>query len=675
MMKFRFTCFWDLHFYRIAIVVVLLIVAVLPLRSVQAWSDPLWVLNSVYDETITSGVPQELRRVNSGLTDPIAPYRVSCTSGTGTVTLDAPGTGTDLSVELDCTGAGTFTTILAPDFRVYANTGMTGHVTVDYYSLRAGCSQVYMAADDSYTMTGDATVWSVEGHLVINTFDVLPLAGNNAPWEVMTGDVIDNDQNLLNGNRPDILIICEAEPTPTSTPQIPSNGCATYASTELWNGAGYSDRIELNSDLTGYSITLLTQDRAPSIAFYQSDRNTPVGESDFLLYNTPFLVTTAAAWTFIDEYDPYSVEICEVGEVATPTRTSTSTRTAIPTPNVSGITMTPVPECRTVSVSFDSFVTNVTTSPPYTESTFALYKSATFTMSSNEYLVAVDRADSSGAQTGMINVGDMKSPDAMFTNFQVDVDGVPFEEVGGAYINATAQTQYRTYYNENGLSGAFDALYTPNATLRVWFKNDHSANQIIDHYEICQLLTDTPTPTITSNPLQLTPTITATDVITCDCVLVAPITPPTQITGVVPDLALELPTLRVLNTPTAVLSPTQLPFFTPLARAGELLQTPAALLEAAGSDYDWDAAQTRATEIAGRLSGVMEWIAIANPQNPAWSSVGGPLWAISPLVAPLIPMLSLTFAIAFVRFLMFIAKWVLKLVDLVFQLIQSIPFV
>ena len=663
----------------ISFLIVIVVMIIAP-RGAIAWSDPLWILHSIYDESIISGVSQELYRVNAGLSDPIAPYRVSCTTGTGTVTLDAPGTGTDLSIELDCTGAGTFTTMVAPDFRVYANTGMTGHVTVDYYSLRSGCSQVYMAADDDYTVTEDATVWSVEGHLTVNDWGTMPQAyGDTAPWDVSTGDIVDNDQNLVNGNRPDILIICPPEPTPTSTPSLPATGCESFYSQPMWNGAGYSDRIEFAGSMVGYSVTLTTLDRAPRIIAYQSDRDTPIGDGDWLIYNSPYLISITSPWTFIDETDGFTVSVCWVGEVATYTPTRTPTRTPLPTPMAAGITLTPRPDCRSIAVAFDTYYHYADLVPPFNGgSDYKLYVSDAFAMDSDEYLVAVHH-DARGS--GLVAVGNMKTANGAFVNIQIDVDGVPY--TAEAFIQADALTSNRVMYRgTSSYQGALNALYTPNAQIRVWFKDDWNAAQSVDHYEVCRWTQPTPTPTITANGVQLTltpatvtPTISSTTVITCDCILIAPIVPPTSIVGSMPDLSLTLPTMRSLYTPTPMLSASPLPFFTPLAAVAEAMQTPMTLLETVSASYNVERAGMRSTEIAGRMSTVMDWAAIGNPAHPAWTTVGGPLWAFYPLLGPVIPLLSITIGIVILAFVFWLMGWFLRIVDLILQLVQSIPFV
>ena len=599
---------------RIGIVIALVLAIIVCPHGVnaQSWIAPIASLISLYNQNAVINVDATFSE--TGI------YAVWCGNGsTGShITVDDTTLVPAESVHCD---VGEVRTYIGPIHIDGDN--LNADVTVDKIVLSSACYSFNVYGTGQVDLsTSEAYIWSVENRITLygdTVYDVFLGAnqdGTGVPSYVSDGDLIDVD---LPGGRPDAVIICEI-PDPTATPTIPAAGCDTYYSQEMWNGAGYSDRIEFSGSMVGYSVTLTTPDRAPRIVAYQSDRDTPIGDEDWLLYNTPYLITIDSPWTFLDEAEGFTVSVCWVGDSATYTPTRTATRTAISTPNTSGITMTPVPECRTVAVSFDSFKTDTTTSPPYTESTFALYKSDLFTMSSNEYLVAVDRPDSSGAQTSMINVGNMKSANAMFTNFQIDVNGVPFEEAGGAFINGVALTGYRTYYSRHNLSGAYDAMYTANATLRVWFKNDAGTNQIIDHYEICEWSQPTPTPTITSNSVQYTAIPTWITVEPSVCIPAATAAPAQ--TGQIPDLSLIIPTLELLASPT--ITTTESPFindtvYTMVAGLAAPAQTSAAWSATAFVPNGYTKGQSDAAPIISNVQTAFGWLTVMQSIGPlAW---------------------------------------------------------
>lgn len=179
--------------------------------------------------------------------------------------------------------------------------------------------------------------------------------------------------------------------------------------------------------------------------------------------------------------------------------------------------------------------------------------------------------------------------------------------------------------------------------------------------------TGTPGPTLTVSP----PTLGDDPI--CVAVTVAP----TPIQYSMPDLSISIPTLRPLTTETITvtaspaLSTTAIIAFFGTVEAG--MQTPAAAIETASAGYSWQAgADVSATSVIVAAP-ALEWLAVLNPQATAWQLEGGPLWALSPLIMPVLPIFIILFAVLFVRFLLFVIGWLLKLFDVVIKLIELIP--
>lgn len=207
----------------------------------------------------------------------------------------------------------------------------------------------------------------------------------------------------------------------------------------------------------------------------------------------------------------------------------------------------------------------------------------------------------------------------------------------------------------------------------------YNLGEVATSVYICLAISPTPLPSVT-----LTATFVATSVVVPPDIGATPVcfplpTATSPIAYSLPDLSLELPTLRPLGSPTATgtitatpaLSTTALVQFVATVQAG--ISTPAASMATVSAGYNWQSgAELSATTVAAAAP-ALAWMAILNPSSPAWQTEGGPLWALAPLILPVLPIIGFFFLVLLVRFVLFLADIILKIVDLIIKLIELIP--
>lgn len=125
-------------------------------------------------------------------------------------------------------------------------------------------------------------------------------------------------------------------------------------------------------------------------------------------------------------------------------------------------------------------------------------------------------------------------------------------------------------------------------------------------------------------------------------------------------------------TGTAPISMTALIAFQLTVIAG--ISTPAAGVATVSAKYSWMAGQDAGATSVAHAGPALSWMSILNPQNSAWTTTGGPLWAIEPAILPILPIIAMMILASVGRFLLWVLDWFLKLIDLVIKLIELIPF-
>jgi hypothetical protein len=141
----------------------------------------------------------------------------------------------------------------------------------------------------------------------------------------------------------------------------------------------------------------------------------------------------------------------------------------------------------------------------------------------------------------------------------------------------------------------------------------------------------------------------------------------------VPDLAITLPTLRAIQQISATAQITISDFTYVITTAQGGIETPAAALKTSTAGYSYAGGSTQALSWTAYISPAIGWLSIANPANPGYTSEGGPLWAMAPVLVPLTPLIGVALLVLFSRFWLYLLDWLRKLVEWIFSVIELIP--
>ena len=184
--------------------------------------------------------------------------------------------------------------------------------------------------------------------------------------------------------------------------------------------------------------------------------------------------------------------------------------------------------------------------------------------------------------------------------------------------------------------------------------------------------TSTSTPTPTFLPGTTIPTSFPDSIPTPECVVCPPT--PTMNGSPLPELGIVLPTMAPLSAGMSVtvsISVTAIIGAVQTVQAG--VETPAAALQTSTAQFSWQAGQERAATWADTMRPALDWLSIINPNHPAYSATGGPLWALAPVLLPVLPIIAASILISFVRFFIWVSGWLLKLLDVIFKILELIP--
>jgi hypothetical protein len=144
-----------------------------------------------------------------------------------------------------------------------------------------------------------------------------------------------------------------------------------------------------------------------------------------------------------------------------------------------------------------------------------------------------------------------------------------------------------------------------------------------------------------------------------------------------PDLGLVLPTLRPIGTPTGTItatpgiSTTAIVAFFSTIEVG--ISTPAAGVRTVTAGYSWQSGAAISATSVTIAGPALTWMSVLNPGAAIWTTEGGPLWAIAPFVMPVLPIVAIMFVVLIARFALWLLGWLLKLLDVIFKLIELIP--
>jgi hypothetical protein len=184
---------------------------------------------------------------------------------------------------------------------------------------------------------------------------------------------------------------------------------------------------------------------------------------------------------------------------------------------------------------------------------------------------------------------------------------------------------------------------------------------------------DLPTPTMPPAPtLPPTPTPTGHTLNPVECVEPITSTQAARLGGV-PALAVELPTFEPVQYVTAtvvisvsVVSDTLDQMFTGMI-------TPQMQIQTATAGYSWESGQATVQGWAAWLQPALDWLAIVNPNSPAWAVEGTYLWAVSPVLLPLAPLLIAGLVVVVVRYWFWFLDMFQRVIEFIIKLIELIP--
>lgn len=152
-----------------------------------------------------------------------------------------------------------------------------------------------------------------------------------------------------------------------------------------------------------------------------------------------------------------------------------------------------------------------------------------------------------------------------------------------------------------------------------------------------------------------------------------------DVNPMLPDLALIMPTWTATMVVSMTVTPVTSTVSISVTAIIGLITTvetgiisPAARIQTAVAPYSWESGETTGASWAARLDPVFQWLAILNPDNPAWSTAGGPLWALSPVLIYLLPIIIVLLGVALIQFVLWLARLLLAALQLIMQVIETI---
>ncbi len=140
-----------------------------------------------------------------------------------------------------------------------------------------------------------------------------------------------------------------------------------------------------------------------------------------------------------------------------------------------------------------------------------------------------------------------------------------------------------------------------------------------------------------------------------------------------PDLALVLPTIRPLPTLFATIEISAHVMIDVVQTAQSAIETPMRALETSTANYDWEGGELLSQTAVANVEPGMEWVVLLNPNAPAWTEEGSVLWALAPFLGPLMPIISISLLVVIAQFFLWVLKWLLRLLDIIFGAIELIP--
>jgi hypothetical protein len=404
-------------------------------------------------------------------------------------------------------------------------------------------------------------------------------------------------------------------PPPTATPLAPA-GCYVQQLSALGD-----DRIAFPTDKDVYEWY-------SQVSYQQIGGAGVAGELESY-GGAALTVAGGETWNFTSPDDPAALLICPASAApsATPTTTASATPTMTPT-----MALTPTATLAPFPVPDECFMVE---SEYRTDRRYYTRWPASFNTHSYDSAIA------------LFHTADWR--------FKADA---PVSHI--SYSQATESIYYATY-----TYGA--ETWMEFNTAGIGFMSDQSFRMMA-----CPP-SDMPTPTMPPSPTSpATATPTGSVLEPAECVEPITSTQAARLGGL-PALAVELPTFEPVQPVTAtvvisvaVVSETLDSMFTGMI-------TPQMQIQTATAGYSWEQGHATVQGWSVWLQPALDWLAIVNPSSPAWTNEGTYLWALSPVLLPLAPLLIAGVVVVVVRYWFWFLDMFQRVIEFIIKLIELIP--
>lgn len=134
---------------------------------------------------------------------------------------------------------------------------------------------------------------------------------------------------------------------------------------------------------------------------------------------------------------------------------------------------------------------------------------------------------------------------------------------------------------------------------------------------------------------------------------------------VFPDLSIPIPTWRPVATVEITITSgiTNSVIITTVAQLRAGLSTPQAAIQTMAAPYSADSGIAFAATATTNMQPALNWFSVLNPQS--WETSNNALWAIAPVVGPVIPLGVVWISTIIIRFIIWCVRWIIRIIELI----------
>lgn len=134
---------------------------------------------------------------------------------------------------------------------------------------------------------------------------------------------------------------------------------------------------------------------------------------------------------------------------------------------------------------------------------------------------------------------------------------------------------------------------------------------------------------------------------------------------VFPDLSIPVPTWRAIATIEITITSfiTESVVITTVSTLRAGLSTPQASIKTMSAPYSAEAGAAFAATAVTNMQPALNWLAVLNPQS--WQTSNNALWAIAPIVGPVIPLGIIWISSIVIRFIIWCVRWIIRIIELI----------